>query len=155
MAKEKERIYAQVIRESMRVNLIGGIKEGLYPFDLRMAFTVDITDRPGVKIGMIYNPSLDEFQDDGSGFILPTHEPEPSGDDILEIILDMQYDKQRKIVEESQLARIMRRMIDVGRTAGLAEKAEAFYNGGRITNEEYNDIMKRLSNGEEKKEAEK
>lgn len=71
------KIYAQVLKENYRVNLIGGKEVGLFPFDLRLAFTVDVTDRPGVKVGMLYNPSLDEFEDDGGSIILAEPEPEP------------------------------------------------------------------------------
>lgn len=88
---KKEKVYAQVIKENMRVNMIGGAEQGLYPFDLRKAFTVDITDRPGVAVGMVYNPALDEFQDDGKGFSLPDHEPQPTVDDILEILMNFEY----------------------------------------------------------------
>lgn len=81
------RIYAQVLKENMRVNLIGGKEKGLYPFDLRLAFTVDITDRPGVKVGMKYNPSLDEFEDDGGAIVLEEPEREPTAEEILDALL--------------------------------------------------------------------
>lgn len=80
-------IYAQVIKENCRVNLIGGREVGLYPFDLRSAFTVDVTDRPGVKVGMLYNPSLDEFIDDGGDIVLAEPDREPTADEILNALL--------------------------------------------------------------------
>ena len=81
------KIYAQVLKENYRVNLIGGKEVGLYPFDLRLAFTVDITDRPGVKVGMLYNPSLDEFEDDDGAIVLEEPDREPTADEILNALL--------------------------------------------------------------------
>ena len=81
------KIYAQVLKENYRVNLIGGKEKGLYPFDLRLAFTVDITDRPGVTVGMKYNPSLDEFEDDGGAIVIPEPEREPTAEEILNTLL--------------------------------------------------------------------
>lgn len=78
------KIYAQVLKENYRVNLIGGKEVGLYPFDLRLAFTVDVTDRPGVKVGMKYNPSLDEFEDDGGAIILTEKVKEPTVEEKLQ-----------------------------------------------------------------------
>lgn len=81
------KIYAQVLKENYRVNLIGGKEVGLFPFDLRLAFTVDITDRPGVAVGMKYNPSLDEFEDDGGAIVLEEPEREPTAEEILNALL--------------------------------------------------------------------
>ena len=81
------KIYAQVLKENYRVNMIGGKEKGLYPFDLRLAFTVDVTDRPGVKVGMLYNPSLDEFEDDGGAIVIPEPEREPTAEEILNALL--------------------------------------------------------------------
>ena len=81
------KIYAQVLKENYRVNMIGGKEKGLYPFDLRLAFTVDITDRPGVAVGMKYNPSLDEFEDDGGAIVIPEPEREPTAEEILNTLL--------------------------------------------------------------------
>lgn len=81
------KIYAQVLKENYRVNLIGGKEVGLYPFDLRLAFTVDVTDRPGVAVGMKYNPSLDEFEDDGGVIALSEPDREPTADEILNALL--------------------------------------------------------------------
>lgn len=88
---DTEKVYAQVVKANMRVNMIGGATDGLYPFDLRLAFTVDITDRPGVRVGMLYNPALDEFQDDGKGFSLPSREPPPTVDALAELMMNFQY----------------------------------------------------------------
>lgn len=64
-------IYAQVIKENMRVNLIGGVSKGLYLFDLPLAFTVDITDRYSeVGLGYLYDAETNSFIDDGEDFIL-------------------------------------------------------------------------------------
>lgn len=81
------KIYAQVLKENYRVNLIGGKEVGLYPFDLRLAFTVDVTDRPGVKVGMKYNPSLDDFEADESAMVLAEPDREPTADEILNALL--------------------------------------------------------------------
>jgi hypothetical protein len=81
------KIYAQVLKENMRVNLIGGKEVGLYPFDLRLAFTVDVTDRPGVKVGMKYNPSLGDFEADESAMVLAEPDREPTADEILNALL--------------------------------------------------------------------
>lgn len=81
------KIYAQVLKENYRVNLIGGKEKGLYPFDLRLAFTVDVTDRPGVAVGMKYNPSLDEFEADESAIVLAEPEREPTVEEILDALL--------------------------------------------------------------------
>ena len=81
------KIYAQVLKENYRVNLIGGKEVGLYPFDLRLAFTVDVTDRPGVAVGMKYNPSLDEFEADESAIVLEEPEREPTAEEILDALL--------------------------------------------------------------------
>lgn len=83
----ENKIYAQVLKENYRVNLIGGKEVGLYPFDLRLAFTVDVTDRPGVAVGMKYNPSLDEFEDDGGAIVLEEPEREPTAEEILDALL--------------------------------------------------------------------
>lgn len=87
------KIYAQVLKENYRVNLIGGKEVGLYPFDLRLAFTVDVTDRPGVAVGMKYNPSLDEFEDDGGAIVLAEPDREPTADEILDILLGVSDDE--------------------------------------------------------------
>lgn len=76
-----------MLKENYRVNLIGGKEVGLFPFDLRLAFTVDITDRPGVAVGMKYNPSLDEFEDDGGAIVLEEPEREPTAEEILNALL--------------------------------------------------------------------
>jgi hypothetical protein len=81
------KIYAQVLKENYRVNMIGGKEKGLYPFDLRLAFTVDITDRPCVAVGMKYNPSLDEFEADDSAIVIPEPEHEPTTEEILNALL--------------------------------------------------------------------
>ena len=81
------KIYAQVLKENYRVNMIGGKEKGLYPFDLRLAFTVDVTDRPGVAVGMKYNPSLDEFEADDSAIVIPEPEREPTAEEILNALL--------------------------------------------------------------------
>lgn len=36
------------------------------------------------------------------------------------------------------------RLISIGRTEGLKEKADLFYTVGKLTEEEYNDIVSRL-----------
>lgn len=87
------KIYAQVLKENMRVNLIGGKEVGLYPFDLRLAFTVDVTDRPGVKVGMRYNPSLGDFEADDTAFTLAEPDREPTADEILDILLGVNDDE--------------------------------------------------------------
>lgn len=69
------------------MNLIGGKEVGLYPFDLRLAFTVDVTDRPGVAVGMKYNPSLDEFEADDSAIVISEPEREPTAEEILNALL--------------------------------------------------------------------
>lgn len=82
-----------MLKENHRVNLIGGKEVGLYPFDLRLAFTVDVTDRPGVAVGMKYNPSLDEFEDDGGAIVLEEPDREPTADEILDILLGVSDDE--------------------------------------------------------------
>lgn len=66
------RIYAQVRRSDMIVNLIGGNELGIYEFDLPLAFTIDITnreDRAEIKVGMQYVRETDSFKE---------YVPEPS-----------------------------------------------------------------------------
>lgn len=58
-----ERIYAQVLKEDMKVNLIGGRNEGL-PINHPAVIVVDITDRADkeeIKIAMTYDPIVDAF----------------------------------------------------------------------------------------------
>lgn len=58
-----ERIYAQVLKEDMKVNLIGGRNEGL-PINHPAVIVVDITDRADkeeIKVAMTYDPIADVF----------------------------------------------------------------------------------------------
>lgn len=59
------KIYAQILKNNNRVNLIGGLQDkGLYEFDLPLAYTVDITDRSDkdmIQIGMVYDRDSDTF----------------------------------------------------------------------------------------------
>lgn len=60
-----DKIYAQILKNNNRVNLIGGLQDkGLYEFDLPLAYTVDITDRSDkdtIQIGMVYDKDSDAF----------------------------------------------------------------------------------------------
>ena len=101
------RIYAQIRKSDMVVNLIGGIELGIYKFDLPLAFTVDITDRADkdtIKIGMQYDRETNSFKE---------YVPEPS-DPVIDLpeyteaelnIMESQatiYEKNL-IVQETQL----------------------------------------------------
>lgn len=58
-----ERIYAQVLKEDMMVNLIGGRNEGL-PINHPAVIVVDITervDKDEIKVSMTYDPIADVF----------------------------------------------------------------------------------------------
>ena len=58
-----ERIYAQVLKEDMKVNLIGGRKEGL-PINHPAVIVVDITDRADkdeIRVSMSYDIGTDTF----------------------------------------------------------------------------------------------
>lgn len=58
-----ERIYAQVLKENMKVNLIGGRNEGL-PINHPAVIIVDITDRADkdeIKVSMSYDIETDTF----------------------------------------------------------------------------------------------
>lgn len=57
------RIYAQILKEDMRVNLIGGRNEGL-PINHPAVIVVDITDRADkdeIKVSMSYDIETDKF----------------------------------------------------------------------------------------------
>ena len=45
---------------------------------------------------------------------------------------------------EMMLYRMLRKLIAIGRTDGLAEKIDCFFAAGRITEEEYNELMEML-----------
>lgn len=58
-----ERVYAQILKEDMRVNLIGGRNEGL-PINHPAVIIVDITDRADkdeIKVSMSYDIETDTF----------------------------------------------------------------------------------------------
>lgn len=58
-----ERIYAQVLKADMRVNLIGGKNEGL-PIIHPAVIVIDITDRTDrdeIKVSMKYDVEADTF----------------------------------------------------------------------------------------------
>ncbi len=58
-----ERTYAQILKEDMRVNLIGGRNEGL-PINHPAVIVIDITDRAdknNIKVAMTYDPVTDVF----------------------------------------------------------------------------------------------
>ena len=58
-----ERTYAQVLKEDMRVNLIGGRNEGL-PINHPAVIVIDITDRADkndIKVAMTYDQETDTF----------------------------------------------------------------------------------------------
>ncbi|WP_276934063.1 hypothetical protein [Dielma fastidiosa] len=58
-----ERIYAQVLKEDMKVNLIGGKNEGL-PITHPSVMMIDITereDRDSIKVSMVYDAETDIF----------------------------------------------------------------------------------------------
>ncbi len=45
---------------------------------------------------------------------------------------------------EIMLYRMLRKLIAIGRTDGLAEKIDCFFAAGRITEEEYNELLEML-----------
>lgn len=44
------------------------------------------------------------------------------------------------------LYRTLRRLIELGRTEGLAEKVDVFYAAGKLTESEYNELVELLGN---------
>lgn len=56
-------MYAQIIKADMRVNLIGGVDEGL-PIEHPEVICVDIGDRTDVKVYMRYDSEAEEFFDE-------------------------------------------------------------------------------------------
>ena len=45
---------------------------------------------------------------------------------------------------EIMLYRMLRKLIAIGKTDGLAEKIDCFFAAGRITEEEYNELLEML-----------
>lgn len=55
-------MYAQILKESMRVNLIGGSDLGL-PIEHNSIICIDIGDNPNIKLGMVYDESTQSFKE--------------------------------------------------------------------------------------------
>ncbi|MDD3229761.1 MAG: hypothetical protein PHE09_11150 [Oscillospiraceae bacterium] len=55
-------MYAQVLKSTMKVNLIGGASEGL-PLEHELTYCLDIGDRKDISVGMTFDESTGLFSD--------------------------------------------------------------------------------------------
>lgn len=95
-----ERVYAQILKEDMKVNLIGGRNEGL-PINHPAVIVVDITDRAdkdAIKVAMTYDPITDAFAyiEDKIGIAEVT--PEATQLDRMEANLDYLVMMQQEVI---------------------------------------------------------
>ena len=83
-----EKIYAQILKSNMQVNLVGGKEVGLPIENHPLAFCVDITGLENVTEGMVYNAERKEFLNSEVLPILPVV-PQPTTEE--QILFETKY----------------------------------------------------------------